>query len=133
MVKIKQKKTMNLPQLVAWSMENGITNKWYRAIDDTEYISEVFFNESGLPLFSSTADKSDTFTIEIDEEITEDTELDLVERFIVNNKTYYTNPQKMSINTCLENVPYNTIATHFYIESDNRELVLIWRDGRLIE
>lgn len=138
MVKIKTKKTMTLPQLVAWSMENGITNKWYRAVDDTEYISEVFFNESGLPQFSSTVDKSDTFTIEINEELTEDTVLpELVELYedtlhssdgskvmLVNKNT--------SIRRAKDVDECPTLA--FYIPNDDLTLDLVWtREKGLVE
>ncbi|MGO1819746.1 MAG: hypothetical protein ACTH0S_08675 [Senegalia sp. (in: firmicutes)] len=72
-MKIKTEKQLNLPQLIEWGFENDITNEWYRATND-KYISEVFFNISGLPQFSDTSDKSDLFTVEVEEEVTEDTE-----------------------------------------------------------
>ncbi|MDW3868350.1 hypothetical protein QI309_11155 [Staphylococcus saprophyticus] len=128
MVKIKQKKTMNLPQLIEWALENGIKNTYY--VSENRHI--VTFDENGF-LENATLPLNAIFTVKVEEEITEDTELDLIERFIVNNKTYYTNPQTMSINTCLGAAPDDIIITHFYIETDNRELILIWRDGRLIE
>ncbi|MBF2751544.1 hypothetical protein ABFV69_06775 [Staphylococcus saprophyticus] len=128
MVKIKQKKTMNLPQLIEWALENGIKNTYY--VSENRHI--VTFDENGF-LENATLPLNAIFTVKVEEEITEDTELDLIERFIVNNKTYYTNPQKMSINTCLGAAPDDIIATHFYIENDDRELILIWRDGKLVE
>ncbi|MEX6128625.1 hypothetical protein [Staphylococcus saprophyticus] len=128
MVKIKQKKTMNLPQLIEWALENGIKNTYY--VSENRHI--VTFDENGF-LENATLPLNAIFTVKVEEEITEDTELDLIERFIVNNKTYYTNPQTMSINTCLGAAPDDIIITHFYIETDNRELILIWRDGKLVE
>lgn len=128
MVKIKQKKQLNLPQLIEWALESGIKNTYY--VSENRHI--VTFDENGF-LENATLPLNAIFTVKVEEEITEDTELDLIERFIVNNKTYYTNPQTMSINTCLGAAPDDIIITHFYIETDNRELILIWRDGKLVE
>ena len=46
---IKRKVEMNLPQLIEWGFENDVTNTWYRASNVEEYISEVFFDATGLP------------------------------------------------------------------------------------
>lgn len=127
-MKIKTKKQLNLPQLIEWALENGIKNTYY--VSENRHI--VTFDENGF-LENATLPLNAIFTVKVEEEITEDTELDLIERFIVNNKTYYTNPQTMSINTCLGAAPDDIIITHFYIETDNRELILIWRDGKLVE
>ena len=72
-MKIKTKKEMNLPELIEWGFENNVTNTWYRASNVEEYISEVFFDATGLPQFSNTVNKNDTFTVEVEEEITEET------------------------------------------------------------
>lgn len=127
-MKIKRKVQKNLPQLIEWALENGIKNTYY--VSENRHI--VTFDENGF-LENATLPLNAIFTVKVEEEITEDTELDLIERFIVNNKTYYTNPQTMSINTCLGAAPDDIIITHFYIETDNRELILIWRDGKLVE
>ncbi|MGS0663808.1 hypothetical protein ACU40P_03540 [Staphylococcus arlettae] len=133
MVKIKQKKTMNLPQLVEWGFNNAVKNQSFLTHDNEGNTSEVYFNIRGLPKFSSMVDKSDTFTVETYEEITEDTELDLVERFIGGTGCVCYTSHKMSIKECLERTPRDCTTTHFYIENDDRELVLIWRDGRLVD
>lgn len=129
MVKIKTKKQFTLPQLIEWAMENEIKDRMFLSgcycvgFDRHGYI---YFNSSNtMPLDTM-------FTVEVEEEITEDTELDLVLRFIFEDKVYYTNPQTMTINTCLEAESDDVTKTHFYIENDERELVLIWRDGKLI-
>lgn len=130
MVKIKQKKQLNLPQLIEWLLKSGYRN--YTA--NSNMGNTVTLSRYGAIQFSlGTFFPEETFTVEVDEEITEDTELDLVLRFIAEDKAYYTNPQTMSINTCLEAERDDVTKTHFYIENDERELVLIWRDGRLIE
>lgn len=138
-MKIKRKVQKNLPQLIEWAWENPdlshgmtfISNGCERVQINFKYNPRGVLNLDILNGINISNDIQ--FTLEELEEITEDTELDLIERFIVNNKTYYTNPQKMSINTCLGAAPDDIIITHFYIETDNRELILIWRDGKLVE
>ena len=133
MVKIKQKKQLNLPQLIEWGFENDVTNKEY--VCNEHKAKSVIFNLSGWTEFSDefSYNPHDTFTVEVEEEVTDDTLLDLVARFTDENGAYYTTPKRMSINTCLEAELDDVTCTHFYIENDDRELVLIWRDGRLIE
>lgn len=132
-MKIKKKKQLNLPQLIEWAYHEGSD------IRDEKIKSEsmtVTFSEIGTPHIETKfhfLQVDELFTVEVEEEITEDTELDLIERFTVNNETYYTNPLKMSINTSLESAPKYKNTTHFYVENDNRELVLIWRDGKMVE
>lgn len=129
-MKIKNKKQMNLPQLIEWLLKSGYRN--YTA--NSNMGNTVTLSRYGAIQFSlGTFFPEETFTVEVEEEITEDTELDLVLRFIAEDKAYYTNPQTMSINTCLEAERDDVTKTHFYIENDERELVLIWRDGKLVE
>lgn len=133
-MKIKRKVQKNLPQLIEWAMDNDIKHRVFVSNPNFDGVTyKLGFDIGGDLYFEEPLTPTLLFTVEVEEEITEDTELDLIERFIVNNKTYYTNPQMMSINTCLGAAPDDIIPTHFYIENDDRELVLIWRDGRLIE
>ncbi len=72
-------------------------------------------------------------TVEVEEEITEDTKLDLVERFIGSTGNVCYTSHTMSINKCLRTASSDITITHYYIENDDRELILIWRDGKLVE
>ena len=134
MVKIKQKKQLNLPQLIEWAWDNDIKNECFRRLNRGPF-EYVWVNEDSNIEFDDDilCRKNDIFEIVFEEEIMEDTELDLVLRFIAEDKAYYTNPQTMSINTCLEAERDDVTKTHFYIENDERELVLIWRDGKMVE
>ena len=132
---IKTKKEMNLPQLIEWAWDNDITNKEYIC---NEYKKKsVIFNLSGWAKFSDefSYNPHDTFTVEDKEEITEDMEFHhTVERFIsryVNKYRYETHDNK-SIKDILNNRPPHVETTHIYAEVD-KELVLIWRDGKLVE
>lgn len=71
--------------------------------------------------------------IEVEEEIDEDTELDLIERFIGGMGYSCYTTHRMTIKDCLRRSPEECTTTHFYIENDDRELILIWRDGKMVE
>lgn len=129
MVKIKTKKQFTLPQLIEYAWDNDMRNKNF----ESEGCATVYFDYDGNLTCARGFIPQDFFSVTTEEEITEDTEIDLIERFTVNNEIYYTNPQTMSINTSLEAAPDYINITHFYVENDDRELVLIWRDGEMIE
>ena len=125
-MKIKNKKNMNLIQLIEWAFENNITGKWYRANNTEGYISEVFFNfPSGLPKFSNTVDKNDTFTVVTEEEITEDTEFKLLVEISDDNIQDYLWGDA-SINDWKDE---DSREFHAYIDG---EFKLIWYNGKLI-
>ena len=137
-MKIKTKKQLNLPQLIEWAQDNieEATKKVYRVNENevlgehvrfTEVYSDLQVRLHGYIPFDT------TFTVEVEEELTKDTKLDLVERFIGGmGYACYTSHGNMTIRECLKRSPEECTTTHFYIENDNRELVLIWQDGNLI-
>ncbi|AWY02860.1 hypothetical protein [Staphylococcus phage VB-SauS-SA2] len=129
-MKIKRKKQLNLPQLIEYAWENDVRDEIF--LSEDSYC--VGFDRHGYIYFNSqlTMPADQTFTVEIEENITEDTELDLIERFIGGTDSVCYTSHKMSINKSLRTAPSDITITHFYIENDNRELVLIWQDGKLI-
>ncbi|MDN6630391.1 MAG: hypothetical protein L0K90_03915, partial [Staphylococcus equorum] len=78
-MKIKRKVQKTLPQLIEWAKDNEIKGKMFLS-----GCYCVGFDRHGYIYFNSiTTIPLDTmFTVEIEEEITEDTELDLIERFV---------------------------------------------------
>lgn len=129
-MKIKQKKQLNLPQLIEWLLESGkseciVISNMNNIVRLEPYGAIRFSQEKFYP--------EEIFTVTTEQEITEDTPLDLVARFTDENGAYYTTPKRMSINTCLEAELDDVTCTHFYIENGDRELILIWRDGKLVE
>lgn len=126
---IKTKKEMNLPELIEWAIKKDIKD-------------EKFYSKNGCHIsidfrghaFLWDIRLNEIFTVEIEEEITEDTKLDLVERFIGGTGSVcYTSHGNKTIKECLRRSPEKCTTTHLYIENDHRELVLIWRDGKLVE
>lgn len=122
MVKIKTKKQLNFPQLIEWAMENNIK--------DTVFLTKAYsvgFDIHGFIYFnSSTTIPLDTmFTVEVEEEITEDTQISKLAHYSVFG--FKTTKSNASIN---EEKSGNSIA--FYIMNDDKTMTLIWRDGKLI-
>ncbi|WP_239700263.1 hypothetical protein [Mammaliicoccus sp. D-M17] len=135
---IKRKVEMNLPQLIEWGFNNPkeVESKIFES-DKIDYfwnIANVQFSNDGYGVrVANSVSVEDTFTVEIEEEITEDTELDLIERFIGGTGSVCYTSHTMTIKECLKRTPEACKTTHLYIENDERELVLIWHEGKLVE
>ena len=127
---IKRKVEMNLPELIEWGFKNDIKEKSfiaYECVEDQRH--EVHFNALGIPKFSAFIKKSNTFTVEIEEQIDENTELtalvELSSRGLLGKTTLY---RYHSINDVIDN---QSVA--FYILNDDQTMDLIWKNGRLME
>ena len=116
-MKIKTKKQLKLPQLIEWGFENDIKNKSYKTNDTEGY--ELYFDEYGTPRFSNIVNKNDTFTVEVEEEINECSDIKRLAHYTVHGFTS-TNFNK-SIGELRKS---NSLA--FYIMNDDRTLTLIW-------
>jgi len=138
-MKIKTKKQLNLPQLIEWGFNNDIANTSYKTNDTEEY--ELYFDDYGTPRFSSIVNKNDTFTVEVEEELTEDTVipklLTTFETINVKNKVRYQRVRidenytiKLMLNIAeAHREPVETL----HIVNDDGTHSLIWRDGKLVE
>lgn len=121
MAKIKQKKQLNLPQLIEWAWDNNVKNERYRCSDSNPY-EYVWINEnSDVELDEDMCiSKNDTFTVEVEEEITEDTVFEYLINVYRGNGTF----MELDTNECINeyNVA-NLIEVHAYIDG---EFKLIW-------
>lgn len=143
-MKIKTKKKMSPEEYAKYMIDkHGISSLMSELIDDniidapkrctlTFELNTVLMKE-----ISDTDFGNKEFIIEVEEEITEDTVLPkLVERWKHDNegdeRFRYVEHDNKSINKVLFVNPESVEVTHFYIENDNQELVLIWKDGKLI-
>lgn len=125
---IKRKVEMILPQLIEWVWDNNIKNERYRCSDIIPY-EYVWINENyDVELDDDMRiSKNDTFTVEVEEEITEDT---VVPRLVVRHRdTGFTLYENDYINN---EFPLDSVQA-FYILNDDLTLTLIWRDGKLVE
>ena len=124
MVKIKQKKQLNLPQLIEWLLESGKS----KCIVISNMNNIVRLEPYGVIRFSQeNFYPEDTFTVEVEEEITEDTKISK----LVHYSAYGFKGTKndTSINDVKDDV---SIA--FYIMSNDRTMTLIWtKENGLVE
>lgn len=124
MAKIKRKVEMTLPELIEWGFKNEIKN--------IEFVSNFFekksviFNLSGWAEFSDEYAylPEDTFTVEVEEEITEET---VFKRFYE-----YTKGQSFMIyeNTSISKIK-DEVSKEFWMK-DGNTMTLIWKDGELV-
>ena len=122
-MKIKRKVEKNLPQLIEWAWDNRATENTYKSESIT-----VTFSISGNPRIEcehTFLPKNETFTVEVEEEITEDTEFkSMVE---VTTDDLFAVWEQASISTWESE---HSKEFHAYIDG---EFKLIWRDGKLVE
>ncbi|MBU7218807.1 hypothetical protein [Staphylococcus gallinarum] len=125
-MKIKTKKQLNLPQLIEWAWDNDVKGKTFYARETG--MENVHFNTSGRAEFSSVHQFSsdDYFTVEVEEEITEDTVID--ELLMI----YDGGGSELTYNKSLNNLGLSQLKSA-YIMNDDLRLILIWRDGKLVE
>ena len=125
-MKIKTKKEMNLPELIEWLWKSK--KSVYKVTSNMNGV--VKLEPCGLITFSS-GDfyPEETFTVEVEEEITEDTEItalvELSSQGLLGNTRLY---RYHSINDVIDN---QSVA--FYILNDDQTMDLIWKNGKLVE
>lgn len=123
-MKIKTKKQLNLPQLIEWAMGNNVDSSIFIG---KKNLYNVGFNKNGLMYFNTTKPipTGEIFTVEVEEEITEDT---LFEIMIKINKNRSIEPV---CNHRISNMEdSDSKEFHAYIDG---EFKLIWRDGKLVD
>lgn len=135
-MKIKVKKEMNLPELIQWAWKNPeLTTGKRFCTENKDNEKFIYFSwEDGRKCFTSYfITPEDTFVVEVEEEITEDTVFDrLFEVYELQEGAYMSALHtSISINERLENTFFPTKA--FYILNDGLTMTLIWKDGRLVE
>jgi len=126
-MKIKTKKQLNLPQLIEWAWDNPEQSqyKMFEKIGATmrDYVS---FNseENGVRL-NGTVKPADIFTVEVEEEITEDTKFRHI--VFIDDCDLSASYENNSIN----DIKYGKDKEfHAYIDG---KFKLIWRNGKLVE
>ncbi|WP_419790362.1 hypothetical protein RCF71_04835 [Staphylococcus chromogenes] len=132
MVKIITKKKMNLPELIKWGWDNGVIYKTYIGSKG----GEVYFN--GFGNFRTERDiyLEETFEVEVEEEIDENTMISkLVYHYVHNGMSLITTRSEKSISEVLK---INTKAEGFmniafYMLNDDYTMTLIWRNGGMVE
>ena len=121
MVKVKVEKKMNLLELIEWAWKNDVKEKaFYSNIDG----GSVYFDMVQTVSVEHSIGKDETFTVEVEEEITGETILPVVVVFYVDGSG--TQWPQMSINELKDN-----FSKEFWLK-DGDTMTLIWKDGELV-
>ncbi|MDG0820930.1 hypothetical protein M4L90_14220 [Staphylococcus equorum] len=123
-MKIKRKVEMNLPQLIEWAMENEIKNKDFESNDfesnDGFSVDTVTVEFDYLGRFGSSYNisKAKKFTVEVEEELTEDTFFKHLIKVTEDGEHYSTDFFKVR-----DLIHLGTEEVHAYIDGEYK---LIW-------
>lgn len=129
-MKIKKEKEFTLPQLIEWAWDNDDATG-VRFQSDS-FVTTVYFGKNG-DVSVEDCSKKETFTVEVEEEITED--------MVFNNLIHiYKDPENSVYSSSHENISINDIksedylkTTGVYIVNEDLTLTLIWYNGKLIK
>lgn len=136
MAKIKRKVKMTLPELIEWAWENGIREKaFYSNLDG----GSVYFDEIQILSIEHEVAINETFTVEVEEAITEETQiyrlLELRDSFKFKDdgwKDLNILKSYMYGNHSISEVK-NEYSVAIYMLNDDMTMTLIWRDGKLVD
>lgn len=126
MAKIKRKVEMTLSELIEWGWKNHITEKaFYSNLDG----GSVYFDNLQNVSTEHEIAINETFTVEVKEEITEDTIIPLLLKIYKSgdNASEASIYRSISINTAES----STRSIAYYSINDGGTLTLIWKDGEL--
>lgn len=140
MLKIKRKVEMTLPELIEWGFKNKVFDKEFT--NNGILPKRVSFDPKGGVSFPSifVYHDEDTYTVEVEEELTENTVLPsvvVVRTQYFPNNGHSTNVAKInskSIKQVIENQPNNSKFEYhsIYLMESERIGQLIWKDGELV-
>ena len=132
MVKIKRKVQKNLPQLIEWTWDNGIDSRTFKSPKG----GDITFDEYGGVVDVYSIKPNDTFTVEVEEVVDEDTKLpQSLAIFEHNGKLYSEMHENKNINDILKmDIKVKSSSTKtIHMVNDDGTHTLIWRDGKLVE
>lgn len=128
MVKIKHKVEMTLPELIEWAWENEVSDKaFYSNLDG----GSVYFDKIQNLSIEHEIAINETFTVEIEKEIDEDTVFPVLVKTLKNVVeetkvvTYY--------NASIEFSKSKNETISYHILNDDGTMILIWKDGKLVD
>ncbi|MGX0474231.1 uncharacterized protein YkuJ [Staphylococcus hominis] len=121
MVKIKREVEMTLPELIEWAWKNGVNKRTFTSSNNT---SVSFSKYGGFVSTIKYVFKDETFTVEVEEEITEDTKIpEMLEIFQDNYGNQW-------FGNSIEQVK-DDLSREFWLK-DGDTMTLIWKDGELV-
>lgn len=121
MVKIKKKVEMTLPELIEWAWKNGVKEKaFYSNIDR----GSVYFDMVQTVSIEYSIVVDETFTVEVEEEVTEETKIPEMLEIFVNGGGV--KRVEKSINELKDD-----FSKEFWLK-DGDTMTLIWKDGEMV-
>ncbi|RIL69144.1 hypothetical protein BUY49_11520 [Staphylococcus devriesei] len=136
MVKIKRKVEMTLPELIEWGLENGIKSR--RFTSNRLSSKHVGFDTLGGVCFNSLYSYllEDTFTVEVEEEITEETKHPKFLEISFDRKSggdFAVVRENQSIKNIVDkNVEHFIDTRTIHLFNDDGTHTLIWKYGELV-
>ncbi|RIN99046.1 hypothetical protein [Mammaliicoccus sciuri] len=125
---IKTKKEMNLPHLIEWAWKNEfISSVFWTSNREEGFNNKAFFDVDGNFYTSDNFNFNDTFIVEIEEPITEDTEIPKL--YMRHNNDQIDECYGMSISKFDK-----SRVKAFYVPNDDLTMALIWtKEKGLVE
>lgn len=138
MVKIKREVEMTLPELIEWGFKNNVKDRGF-SCNQATYRPVVFDSIGWIDFIDDYCyPPGDTYTVEVEEEITEDTQiyrlLELKDSFMLKDggwKDLNIMKSNMYGNQSISEVK-NDESKNFYMLNEDGTLTLIWKDGELV-
>ena len=115
---------MTLPKLIEWAWKNNLEGKTFYSNIDGGF---VYFDIGQTLSIEHSIDKDETFNVEVEEEITKETEIPKLVSINRNNLNDVDINFNCSIGQFIDRSDYN-----YYILNDDSTLTLIWKDGELV-
>lgn len=132
MAKIKRKVEMILPELIEWGFKQKELLPFFYGSREGSFVQftpDGWVNITGI-------ESTDTFTVEVEEEITEDTKLDTVLEIYKDlhspGSISSVIQKNTSINNIMEYNPSYFKTECLYLINEDMTLTLIWKDGELV-
>ena len=132
MVKIKRKVEMTLPELIEWAWENEVSDKaFYSNLDG----GSVYFDKIQNLSIEHEIAINETFTVEIEKEIDEDTVLPMfIEIFTgVDDEIFIDYHENENIKEVLEINSSRLKTKTFNLINNDGTMTLIWKDGAMVD
>ena len=132
MVKIKNKVTLKPKELIKYLLDFEET-EFALYIETEGGYNNLFKPKLKVANYITYNEEEETFTIEVEEEITEDTKIDDLVEIVINDKNiphtsvFY----NTSINERLSITRYRPQA--FYMLNDDSTITRIWENGKLVD
>lgn len=131
MVKIKQKKQLNLPQLIEWAMENDIKVRVFESNPNFDGVTyRLGFDKGGDLYFEESLAPTLLFTVEVEEEITEETHLDYLYALTNDDEKEIHRCMNFTIRNASMVIGRNDLTFFTLVGND---LVKIYENGKLVE